>query len=251
MSLLHELAHCPNVRLCLTNPHLTHPCRKIVQSQGSPDLARFQVPEPWNGRLAKAPLLFVSSNPSISRDEMYPLGDWSDERIEDYFVKRFGGGSRVWVSDGGHWLKRDGSYAQPAVRFWVAIRARAKELLRRPAVRPGVDYALTEVVHCKSREEYGVEEALQECSRLWLRRVMAESSARVVIVLGARARLVVGKLLSVPERMSVFGPVVIGTRPRYFTWLPHPNSFQPKTFAKCLTADQLFTLREFLADSGR
>jgi hypothetical protein len=38
------------------------------------------------------------------------------------------------------------------------VRQRAIELLQRD-VRPGVDYALTEIVHCKSKSENGVAEA--------------------------------------------------------------------------------------------
>jgi hypothetical protein len=57
----------------------------------------------------------------------------------------------------------------PAVRFWSAVKQRAKELLPEESVRPGLDYALTEVVRCKSREEVGVAEAAAVCSNRYLR----------------------------------------------------------------------------------
>lgn len=45
------------------------------------------------------------------------------------------------------------------VRFWAAVRKQAFRLLGHLAV-PGVDYAMTEVVHCKSAGERGVADAL-------------------------------------------------------------------------------------------
>ena len=48
------------------------------------------------------------------------------------------------------------------VAYWVAVRARARELI--PEAIPGRDYALTEVVHCKSEDEIGVFSASAECT---------------------------------------------------------------------------------------
>lgn len=63
----------------------THPCTKICEYQQDeirkigkkhgPDFAvefskeTFHMPEPWNGKLNEAEILFVSSNPSFSIDE--------------------------------------------------------------------------------------------------------------------------------------------------------------------------------------
>ncbi len=164
MELLREIVQCVNVGICRTNPQQIHPCAAIVGLQMSKSKEDYQVPEPWSGRLEQARILFLSSNPSISETEEYPRGDWPDSKIEDYFVNRFGGGKKEWIKDGIHGLQRDGSYGK-ATRFWVAVRKHASDLLEKDirSVRPGVDYALSEVVHCKSREEEGVKEALKEC----------------------------------------------------------------------------------------
>jgi hypothetical protein len=52
--------------------------------------------------------------------------------------------------------------------FWLATRARAAELLGRNPT-PGVDYALTEVVHCKSVEQLGIAQGARLCVTTWLR----------------------------------------------------------------------------------
>ncbi len=92
-----DIARCPNIPLCQGHPGPAHPCARIVSVQsGIPPTAR-HLPEPWNGDLARAPLLFVSSNPSIDEDEAYPTASWPEEDVIDFFLHRFGGGRRPWV----------------------------------------------------------------------------------------------------------------------------------------------------------
>ncbi len=166
-SLLIEIARCPVVDLCLEQREGGDWCRQIVQSQGVSTVREFQVPEPWSGPIESAPILFLSSNPSISRsnpprdtDEEYPTGDretWPDERIIDFFQGRFGGGREEWIRNGIRGRMKNGEFSKDPkdwVRFWASAKARASEALGRPAI-PGRDYAMTEVVRCKSVEEYG------------------------------------------------------------------------------------------------
>lgn len=247
MKLLHEIARCPNVRYCLENPSSEHPCAKIVMSQSSKALADHQVPEPWSGHIGEAPLLFLSSNPSISDTEDFPRWSWSDEQVENFFENRFGGGHKVWTKDGRYGLQLDGTYDR-AVNFWSSVRQRAIELYERD-VQPGIDYALTEVVHCKSRSEIGVKEALKECANLYLRRVVEISEAKVIIALGDRAKDTVVQEFGIPESASVHGPMNIGGRERLITFLPHPNAWSVRTFAKLLPATDLQKLRSFLKTS--
>ena len=169
MTLLLEIARCPEAAHCFTHPTADHPCQKIIQVQGAGSLAELQVPEPWSGELEHALILFLSSNPSISTAEVYPRWKWPDEEIADFFGGRFGGGRRQWIKDGTKSLRPDGSYGK-ATAFWAAVRQRAMELWQGD-VRPGVDYALTEIVHCKSKSEIGVAEARKRCVPRYLRRV--------------------------------------------------------------------------------
>jgi len=76
------------------------------------------------------------------------------------------------------------------VPYWIAIRARAAELLEKQTsqVVAGTDYALTEVVRCKSQGEEGVAEARATCVREYLEPTLAASAASVIVVLGAQAK---------------------------------------------------------------
>lgn len=236
--LLLSIARCPIVDSCLRGSQLA--CSEIVRSQGAANLAAFQVPEPWSGDIENAPILFLSSNPTIDNSgehspEVYPTSGWEDSAIADYFKNRFG-------EDGGAWTKDlrsrrvDGTYSAKG-RFWSAVDARATELLRRRPV-PGVDYVLSEVVHCKSDGELGVEPALQECAPRWLPRVLETAGAAVIVCLGSRARASISKLVGVDQDRLVHKTRVAG-RARVLVFLPHPNARSERTFKARLTPDEL------------
>ena len=241
--LLLEIARCQICEDCKTGKESpTHACQGVVGVQSDVPLEEHQVPEPWSGHLASAPILFVSSNPSISQHEDYPRWRWTDAEIADFFDHRFGGGRKAWVTDGARGLLADGTRSG-SVHFWAAVRNRAGDLLGRPAV-PGVDYALVEVVRCKSTNERGVPEARKTCSDLYLRRTLEASGATVVVTLGEKARPTVESMFGGPPRHGVFGPTLLGDRHRYFASLGHPSSGDPKRWEKCTGLKAMLRLRE-------
>jgi len=243
-----EIARCPNVVADFKDSGEPHPCFNIVSSQRAIGLDSFHVPEPWNGLIGQAPLLFISSNPSYNRKEEFPLWSWDDESIEDYFTHRFGGGKKLWVKEGLQGLLRNGTYSEPTP-FWEAVKQRAEELFERP-VQPGVEYALTEVVHCKSRRQKGVAEALEECSRLYLRRVIEISGARVICILGKIARETTKRLFDIPADVHLSPPIEVGIKQRRFVFLPHPNSSLPNTYSENYSSDELRRIRSHLHQSS-
>jgi hypothetical protein len=244
LALLGEIVNCPNVEKCLRNRDVSHPCREIVTSQKA-ELSSHHVPEPWSGDLAGACMLFLSSNPSIDKGEEYPTRRWSAARVTDFFDNRFGGSTEGWVKDELYPLMRGGSHRKESVRFWAAVRARAAELITDREVRPGIDYAISEVVHCKSTEETGVPSALRECSDRYLRRVIEASGARLVICLGTQAAQETRRMFGVSGDVKVWGPVTVGTKARFIAFLPHPNARQARTFAAYMP-DDLDRLRTVL-----
>ncbi len=243
MELLQEITRCPLTQAWFASPQSPNPCAKIIAIQHAiypTSLDHHQVPEPWSGNIRQAPVLFLSSNPSIDEQDEYPLWSWPDQWIEDFFVNRFGCGRKQWFEDGIHNLLRNGSHR--TVRFWIEVRQRAKELLERD-VQPGNDYALTEVVHCKSRKESGVPEAMHACASRYLRRVVALSQARVIVVLGKTIRATVKREFGVPESEQVFGPMLVEGCLRYLVFLPHPNARGYRSFEKCVEREKLQELR--------
>jgi hypothetical protein len=220
-----EIARCPIIASVLRGDR--SPCREVVnfQRRSAPDR---WVAEPWSGHLEQAPILFLSSNPSAG-DPVGPptAGDLTassdDEAILHVFDDAFEDGPWIGIHDGTHFRSANGRVGG-YVAYWGSCKARASELLGRPAV-VGVDYALTEVVHCSSQHEIGVRSAAVECVPRYLRRVLGLSPAAIVVVVGAVARDVVRS--TVPETgggAAYVGPVDWAGRARYVLFLPHPNA---------------------------
>src|SRR5690348_3278190 len=110
MDLLHTIAHCPHIQHCYVTHQGAHPCSKIISVQRSYPyhLDEHQVPEPWSGDIEHAPILFLSSNPSLDERDEFPLWSWSDDWIADYFTHRYKGGRRQWIKNGMYPLQRNG-----------------------------------------------------------------------------------------------------------------------------------------------
>jgi hypothetical protein len=176
LTLLERIVRCDEI--AKAGPGSGHDCEEIVSVQhclGGGE--SYQVPEPWRGDIRRAPLLFVSSNPSI---ELLDDAPWSHQKIEEitnYY-------SRHSISDRFPKARlRYGDEASGPVPFWRSVNEIAKELYGTDVVA-GRDFAITEVVHCKSRKEYGVKYAKKTCADKFLADVLDYSGAVVVVTLG-------------------------------------------------------------------
>ena len=229
-SLLLAITRCPNLGEARSDR--SHACARIVRSQGT---AVHQVPEPWSGRLDTAPILFVGSNPSVDENDRFPTSSWSHRDTVSYFSRRFDEHAG-WVS----------AQEYNKVRYWTMVRTHAKALLGRDAV-PGVDFAMTEVVHCKSKSEAGVKQALQVCARQWLDSVMRESAAKVVVLLGRHAAEACAEPWGIGADRGVRLGVSLAGRSRSVVVLPHPNAREPRKLAEHVDPEGLRGLRACLA----
>lgn len=251
MSLLEEtalsVARCPLVELARDTP--SHPCHQIVSLQPAAP-AEWQVPEGWAGDLAEARIVFVSSNPSIStaddrndptQAEDYPRGSWTDEEILSFVTHRFDPRFGFATVDGRHRCQ-DGSYSKPT-RYWVKIREQASWLFDREA-DPNHDYAMTEVVHCKSKAEVGVAKAAATCVQTHMDPIVSQSRAGLIVIVGSKARDRITASWELPEGFGTKVAIgnetanlavrTIGGRCRVVAYLWHVSvpTGGPATFAK-------------------
>lgn len=215
------------------------PCGKIVGIQQSATRDTFQIPEPWRGDIERAPLLFVSSNPGLNTSDDSPIGRMTDEEIVAYYTHK------AFPACFPRNLNARGEPNRRPVAFWTGIRARAAELYEKPntEIVPGRDFALTEVVHCKSQGERGVPEALQECMTRHSSTTTSLSGAAVVIVLGDMA----ARALQIPSIPAVREVHWSGSA-RLLVWLPHPNARKPRKFEGLYERDDLTLVRSRLRD---
>lgn len=243
--LFFEIAHCEVAGRQVENQAGHSPCATIVAAQGYRTWANFHIPEPWSGNLLTAPVLFLSSNPSISEIEAYPTGSWQDPELWNFFNERFAG---TWIRDGKQARNLDGSYGKP-VSYWSSIRNRATELLNRAAV-PGVDFALSEIVHCKSKGEVGVPAAINECAARYLMRLLSCSPATVLVLVGRKTlnywnSLRIESVPPVPERDGTELQPIAG-RNRVIVFLPHPTGPEPKRFCSWVSGSAMEKIRSAL-----
>jgi hypothetical protein len=212
MPLLEDIVRCEEIDAA--NKDGAHPCRRIVSVQsGIAGGQSYQVPEPWRGDIQSAPLLFVSSNPSINLLDDAPWSHLPTVAIANYYQQpRI---SSVFPRA----QYRYGVPSRRNVPFWSSIHHRAIELYGETTdVRHGRDYAITEIVHCKSTDEFGVDQARHRCLDKFLRRVLAYSHCRFIVTLGGHAE----------AAMSELQPADL--RPRLS--LAHPGSFKITNRAK-------------------
>lgn len=239
-----QIVKCNNMTTYFATNH--SPCEEILRTQNIFRQQDFQVPEPWNGNL-NAHLLFIASNPTIDEQEYFPdsTSTWNPELTEDFFLHRFSGGRQSWISNNRYVLQRDGNhYSNKPVKYWCEIYRRAIEAYDNKEINPGIDYAITEVVHCKSRARIGVNESLAECSSSFIKKIVKLSEAKVIIWVGKEAKQTAISLFKTGEE-TFHGPS-LKTQNRYFIFTPAPNSNRPRKLEKILTKPQLEQIRKEL-----
>ena len=258
------ICNCSEVMKALGNK--SHPCHKVVSVQNemtTQDANLRQRPEPWIGNLLSAKVLFLSSNPSISDDsdlsirEDFPTYSKTVEDSADYFVNRFnpeiepphatfgrdGQADFLYRCNDGEFRGKGGKKDKP-IETWLGIHLRAVEILGSNC-HPNSDYALTEVVKCKSKGEVGVKDASSKCIDTWMARVFDSSTARIVVVVGRHSRdNFAHKLEGIPsdfgtdpKSYSELGPYKrsirdvkvssFGGRPRIYLYSWHPTGMIP------------------------
>jgi len=244
-SLLIEITNCPVVSACRNDPSASR-CARVVSAQSNVSWSDYHVPEPWNGDLETARVLFVSSNPAIDKQERYPTPRWPDEQRIDFFRHRFSGGNELWTLNF-RTLMQTGEHdrAPRAGKYWSEIHRRAVELLG-PNAQPGIDYALTEVVHCKSSANQGVDQAADKCASLYLDRVLEASGARVIVVVGEKARAVFEKRFAGPPRNGSKEQVNIGGKQRMLISLGAPGGPDPRKLTASARRSELDSARRLL-----
>ena len=231
--LLLAIVHCPEIDQARGDAG--HPCAGIV---GLQQPAQFQKPEPWRGHIDTAPILFVSSNPSIRGKEAFPPADWKDQHVINHY-------QRCFDDDGASIPGHIDKATYNSVQFWREVRGRATEIIGRQAVQ-GSDFALTELVHCKSEGEKGVAKAHLTCAGRWLDRVLQVSGASIIVLLGRRARDHCAARWHLDKAQRVHFDVPVSGGERAVLILPHPNARGPRKVADFVTPEELARLRALL-----
>lgn len=173
--LIIDVARCDEIEKAKVNEN--HSCHKIVEYQSKElGITNFQLAEPWNGDISKAEVLFISSNPSIAVNEHYPTGDWSNGEIAKFFTDRF---DNIPQENYSHYWKSIFEWAT-----WILPSVSKTEIHKH--------IAITEVVHCKSKAEYGVKDTCCFCAGKWFNKVLQQFNGKYIVVVGSTAKACFG-----------------------------------------------------------
>lgn len=219
-----------------------HPCRPVIAHQANhlaPAIDAFHVPEPWRGDILHAPLLFISSNPGFNPLDDCPKSSASDDEIVNYYHRGFPDiFPHIYQSDGK--INR-----RKWVRFWASIRARAAELygITSNEIRPGLDFAITEIVHCKSGKENGVKHARTACTERHLNAVLEASGAHLIVVIGTHAKDVFNSQFKLRHDQP---SSIASLKNKKIIWLPHPAGFGASTVPDHYTSDVITEINHIL-----
>jgi hypothetical protein len=240
-----EIIRCPVVDQCLASGGTELPCHRVVSWQGQAAGGLRYVPEPWSGHLDRAPILFVSSNPG-GDVEGAPISDasytsaWETEEIVSCCDDAFESWRKPGIFDGIYLSDKFGSRGAKPIRYWLWARARARELLRGRQPVPGLDYAMTEVVHCGTQHEAGMAEAFATCTDRYFERTLRAAPAVVVVCVGSWAKAGFKRAFNVDLPTHIWGPADVAGRRRIILSVPHPGAFgSPKRFEPYIGPDGL------------
>lgn len=206
--------------------------------------AMFHVPEPWNGNLKTAKILFVGPNPSINLKEKFPKFEsekWSEDKkneVVDFFSDRLN------LLD----LKND----IKKTPYWREIYKYAAYILKVKGVgavktiefgdkeKEEIDsqIALTEIVHCKStsQEEGGVDEAAETCFKKYTKKVIeyfletppGSGEKKTVVFLGGIAKATIcaeaGTDKDNIDRKKIADYFGVSKENARFLFIYHPNA---------------------------
>lgn len=145
-------------------------CEKIVAHQGiSPSdfKKEHQLPEAFSGKIDEAKYLLISSNPFFDPSETpFPKFAWKDEEIVSYFYNRMGN--------------------YPNKRYLNACKNIISWIYPKETIETK-DIAMTEIVHCKSQGEEGVDRlTCKACGDAYFTRVLNLFTGKCIVLCGCK-----------------------------------------------------------------
>lgn len=218
MKLFEEIQYCENIKKYYSG-EITN-CYKIIECQREKEES-FQLPEPWNGDIINAPILIISSNPSINKEEVYPTKEWTKEKRIDFYFNRF---QSEWTKDEKYIKLKNGNYRKKSEKFWTEVKGIVEEIMEKENIILGKDIALMEVVRCKSEREEGVKKAVYDCSRKFLEKTLASNNSKIIICTGKKAKDMLKKIYKIEENKIYFENIIMGNKKRDLLFVGHPGS---------------------------
>lgn len=117
-------------------------------------------------------------------------------------------------------------------------------MYRKADVVAGLDYVLSYIVHCKSKNEFGLKEAVKECMSRYFKKTLSLSGASVIACLGKTASNAAYNEFGITQRTDIFGPIELDGIKHYFAFLP--NDRPPRSLNETISSEDILKLTKNL-----
>jgi len=243
INVFRDIIYCPNIEQYYSKKE--NICSDIIGFQKRDQKITFQIPEPFSGEIDKAKILIIGSNPHIDLEqkELFPTYEWDENNILEYFYKRYEKNFKNGTSK----IMKDGSYKH--VRYLSAIKGRVNEIfeLINKEFTPGIDYCLTEIVHCKSNHEIGVGKAVVACSK-YLKEIIKLSPASLLMIVGKTAQKSFCEQYKLEKYLNkkVIDRENIEGKERLLYFIPAPNARGIKKMKYYLENNEINIIKDWI-----
>jgi len=199
--LLLSITSCNEIQKGLKD--VNHPCHKIINEQKEESR---QIPEPWNGSLETAEVLFIGINPGLDLNEKdYPLISEDESKFYDYFSKR---------------LEKD-KFDLKKYRYWYFINKWMNYFNDTDNEYLLDKCCITEVVHCKSKNSKNINSDCTHLCMKWTMEIIKLFKGKYIVVIGDKAK----EAFESNNNSKIFNGKVI-------SYLPHPCGGYKKGMTK-------------------
>ena len=189
-----DIAKCKEIGNGVSDTN--HSCNSLLNGQvddsGNQSLGNmFHLPEPFNGDIETANILFIAANPNYDSNELYPKDNWLDDDIINFFVNRKINKSTLYwreILEISKYIYEQ-KYKSMATKEIVSRINKLLEDKNLFATLSDLHITLTEVVHCKSHSFSIVStSACNKCVSNHLNNVLSLFKGKYIIIIGKDAQ---------------------------------------------------------------
>jgi len=247
IKLIESICRCQNIGKVLNDQQKGNPCEKIILGQEN-QYKNFQVPEPFSGKINISKIVFLTCNPSISKNEDFPSPKDSNETYYDFFYNRYDSNHNLRP---GRFIEGKKVYYNNGIvkvnKTLAEIKSVADHVLGSNSI-PGIDYANIEIIHCKSKSKKSLtKESINECVNLHFGNVLKLVKAKVIISCGIDSLKALNDKFNINAKMHEFiGPVKIFNETRHIAFIGQPGSSETRKGSNAINNENLKKIRELI-----
>lgn len=227
-----DIAKCKEISKGINDSK--HSCYDILNCQKNKNGIHlvgndYHLPEPFNGNIENAKILFIGANPNYNSNELYPKSNWNDSDIVNYFLNRK-------IQKGTPYLREMLDIAKYVYKEKYNTNVSQKIIKSIDSVQSNgclsialsdLQISLTEIVHCKSHSFKNVSNlTCNKCVSNHLQNVLSLFKGKYVIMIGDDVKQFTSVIKQfLPKKVKIiFAPYYTSHCPNLTSLAPILNS---------------------------